>query len=173
MHRIARQKLRHTTRIPAIEYDGASESASGLCGKRISHGQSTCVQRDVTQNATVSTVAGSQICSLPVTGLHNIAGSLEAAGKMLIHVMYADAPLAMFVRLSWRPIDDGVVVVTAPQCGQTAPPCRNAEAESIPRPASVLPVLGGATHRWLAAGLCPPFHHCCRLSAAIVLCCVF
>jgi len=82
----------------------------------------------------------------------------------------------MFVRLSWRPIDDGVVVVTAPQCGQTAPLCRNAEAETTP------PAPGPPSRRnwavplptgWLAAGLCPPARHCCRLAAPIVLCCVF
>ena len=42
----------------------------------------------------------------------------------------------------------GVVVVTAPQCGQTAPPCRNAEAEAArPMPYALpnRPAEGGAS----------------------------
>jgi len=63
----------------------------------------------------------------------------------------------MFVGLSWRPIDGGVVVVTAPQCGQTAPPCRNAEAEP---PGPALPAL-------IPAGRPPSPSACRRLALAV------
>lgn len=49
---------------------------------------------------------------------------------MLIRVMYAEAAaLAMFGGIVMPSEGRDVVVVTAPQCGQTAPPCRNADAE--------------------------------------------
>jgi len=84
----------------------------------------------------------------------------------------------MFVGLSWRASDRrDVVVVTAPQCGQTARPCRNADAAAGPwpprlgrrRPASPGPAAAGPPSR-RASRPAPARHTAVALlPAAIVL----